>query len=379
MATIELINVFKALGNRGRPYRLASTSVKDTGPAMTDSNRECPFSIMDLNLFVPDGKTMVLLGPSGCGKTTILRLIAGLTKPDSGEIRYNGINVEKISPQKRRIGMVFQNYALYPHFTSKKNILSYFLFQKKTPEFDELAKAKFQKTSELMGVDIEYLLDKKPSHLSAGEKQRVALGRCITRDPAVFLLDEPFSNLDQKLREKYRVRLKKLLNHFAITAVYVTHDQREAIILADLITIMNIGTVEQIGTYNEIYMSPNSIFVAEFLTADPDTPAINLIDGILISEELRSSIVGVRPEDVVISERPQDISVRGYISHIANIPGKGATIFTAEAGERQVFGRIPVTKDLSMGTDIWLTFNKYHVFDKETRLRVLSSDAQFNR
>ena len=184
MATIELINVFKELGNRGRSYPLASKSVKGTGPAMTDSHRECPFSIMNLNLFVPDGKTMVLLDPSGCGKTTILRLIAGLTKPDSGEIRYNGTNVEKISPRERRIGMVFQNYALYPHFTSKKNILSYFLFQKKTPEFDELAKAKFQKTSELMGVDIAYLLDKKPSHLSAGEKQRVALGRCITRNPA---------------------------------------------------------------------------------------------------------------------------------------------------------------------------------------------------
>ena len=135
---------------------------------------------------------------------------------------------------------------------------------------------------------------------------------------------------------------------------------------------MNIGTVEQVGTYNDIYMSPNSSFAADFLNADPDTPAINLIDGMLISEELRDSIVGVRPEDVVISERPQGISVRGCISHIANIPGKGATIFTAEVGKQQISGRIPVTEDLSEGTDVWLGFNRYHVFDKKTRLRVLS-------
>ena len=380
MSTIELVSVSKTLGDHDKSHRLtgmvqsrpASMSVKDAG---TDRHRESSFSIVDLNLFVPDGKTMVLLGPSGCGKTTILRFIAGLTKPDSGEIRYNGTDMEKISPQERRIGMVFQNYALYPHFTSKQNILSHFLFRKKTPELDALAKEKFRKTSELMGVDIAYLLDKKPSHLSAGEKQRVALGRCITRDPSVFLLDEPFSNLDQKLRERYRVRLKKLLTHFGITAVYVTHDQQEAFILADLIAVMNIGTIEQIGTYNDIYMNPNSIFVADFLKSDPDTPAINLIDGTLISEELRDLIVGVRPEDVMISEKPQGFSLRGCISHISNIPGKGSTIFTADVGEQQVFGRIPVTEDLSVGTDVLLGFNRYMVFDKETHLRVLSSDG----
>lgn len=124
---------------------------------------------------------------------------------------------------------------------------------------------KKRKTSELLGVDIAYLLDKKPTHLSGGEKQRVALGRCITRDPALFLLDEPFSNLDQKLREKYRVNLKTLLSHFNITTVYVTHDQQEALMLADLIAIMNIGRIEQVGTCQDIYNNPKSIFVAEFL------------------------------------------------------------------------------------------------------------------
>lgn len=253
---------------------------------VTENYREGPFSVQNLNLFVPDGKTMVLLGPSWCGKTTLLRLIAGLIKPDSGEIKFDGGDMESIPPGERGIGMVFQNYALYPHFTSKGNILSYFLFRRKTPELNGLAKERFRRTSELMGVDIAYLLNKKPTHLSAGEKQTVALGRCITRDPTVFLLDEPFSNLDQQLKEKYRVNLKSLLSHFGITTIYVTHDQQEAFILADLIAIMDVGTVEQVGTYEEIYTSPKTIFVAGFLNLDTDTPAINLIDGRYISEAL---------------------------------------------------------------------------------------------
>ena len=137
--------------------------------------------------------------------------------------------------------MVFQNYALYPHFSSRRNVLAYFFFRKKTPELDAMAKAKYQKTSELMGVELEYLLDRRPTTLSGGEKQRVALGRCITRDAELFLVDEPFANLDQALREKYRVNLKVLLRQFSITTVYVTHDHNEALILADLLAIMDRG------------------------------------------------------------------------------------------------------------------------------------------
>src|SRR5262249_3790838 len=139
------------------------------------------------------------LGPSGCGKTTLLRIIAGLIAPDSGEVRYDDVDVTEVPPSQRRIGMVFQNYALYPHWSSKTNVLAYFRFRKKTPELDAMARAKYQRTSELLGVELAHLLDRKPPTLSGGEKQRVALGRCITRDPALFLLDEPFSNLDQAL------------------------------------------------------------------------------------------------------------------------------------------------------------------------------------
>ena len=221
---------------------------------------------------------MVVLGPSGCGKTTLLKIIAGLIPPDSGEVRYDDVDVSDVSPGDRRIGMVFQSYALYPHFTSRTNVLSYFLFRKKTPELDALARAKYQRTSELMGVELAYLLDRKPTTLSGGEKQRVALGRCITRDAALFLVDEPFANLDQALREKYRVNLKILLRQFNITTVYVTHDHHEALILAHQLAVMDRGRIEQVGTPEEIYETPKNVFVAGFLNLHTGTPPISLID-----------------------------------------------------------------------------------------------------
>src|SRR5215510_579947 len=202
VARIDLCNICKTLS--------------EPIPSMTWSRgHRTTIAIQDLTLRVPDGQTMVVLGPSGCGKTTLLKLVAGLLRPDSGDVRYDNVDVKDLAPGERRIGMVFQNYALYPHFASRTNVLSYFLFRKKTPELDALAQAKYQRTSELMGVELEYLLDRKPTGLSGGEKQRVALGRCITRDAALFLVDEPFANLDQALREKYRVNLKMLLQQFS--------------------------------------------------------------------------------------------------------------------------------------------------------------------
>jgi ABC-type sugar transport system ATPase subunit len=202
-------------------------------------------AIHEVTLRVPDGQTMVVLGPSGCGKTTLLKLIAGLLLPDSGDVLYNDVDVKDIGPGERRIGMVFQNYALYPHLASRTNVQSYFLFRKKTAALDALARAKFERTSALMGVELAYLLDRKPTTLSGGEKQRVALGRCITRDASVFLVDEPFANLDQALREKYRVNLKRLLKHFKITTVYVTHDHHEALLLADMLAVMDRGRLSK--------------------------------------------------------------------------------------------------------------------------------------
>ena len=239
MARIDLIRLSATLRNR-----------EPTGLGLVPSLRSGPgFEIRDLNLTVFDGETLVVLGPSGCGKTTLLRLIAGLIQPESGAVHYDGVDMAQVPPGGRRIGMVFQSYALYPHMTSRTNVLSYFLFRKKTPEMNELAREKYRRTSELMGVELSALLDRRPGTLSGGEKQRVALGRCITRDPAVFLLDEPFSSLDQALRERYRVNLKVLLRQFGITTVYVTHDHVEALILADRLAIMGRGRIEQIGAW----------------------------------------------------------------------------------------------------------------------------------
>src|SRR5262245_45809723 len=281
MARIELINVCKTLGDRGgAPGYEVMLDAAHPGPRSAPARgRDTAFSIQDLSLTVPDGKTMVVLGPSGCGKTTLLKLIAGLITPDAGRVRYDGVDVKDVVPGARRIGMVFQNYALYPHFSSRTNVLSYFLFRKKTPEMTALAKAKYQRTSELMGVELEYLLDRKPTTLSGGEKQRVALGRCITRDAELFLVDEPFANLDQALREKYRVNLKTLLQQFSITTVYVTHDHHEALILADLLAVMDHGTIVQVGTPEQIYDEPKNAFVAGFLNRHVGTPPLSVLDG----------------------------------------------------------------------------------------------------
>jgi len=252
VARIDLVDVCKTLRDRPGPPG-----------AIT---RGSTFSIQNLTLRVPDGKVMVVLGPSGCGKTTLLKIIAGLIPPDSGDVRYDDVDVRDVRPGDRRVGMVFQNYALYPHVTARTNVLAYFLFRKKTPELSAMARAQYQRTSELMGVELAYLLDRKPPTLSGGEKQRVALGRCITREAALFLVDEPFANLDQALREKYRVNLKILLRQFNITTVYVTHDHHEALILADLVAVMSRGRIEQVGTPQEIYDQPKNVFVAGFLS-----------------------------------------------------------------------------------------------------------------
>src|SRR6266404_7510808 len=316
MARIELINVCATL--RGGERATAGSS----------GGRSSTFSIRDLDLSVFDGETLVILGPSGCGKTTLLKIIAGLIAPDSGDVHYDGMSMNAVPPGSRRVGMVFQNYALYPHLTSRTNVLSYFLFRKKTPELSALAREKYRRTSELMGVELESLMDRRPTTLSGGEKQRVALGRCITREPAVFLLDEPFSNLDQALREKYRVNLKVLLKQFAITTVYVTHDHYEAMILADLLAIMHAGRIEQVGTYEEIYDRPCNAFVAGSLNRHIGTPPISFIDArdVVQCRGLGTARIGVRPEDVEISRDAREDGIAGTVAGKLSLPMLNATV-----------------------------------------------------
>jgi ABC-type sugar transport system ATPase subunit len=377
MARIDLIEVCKTLTERDRAGSAAP--MPDVSSAPAGRGHGSAFSIQNLTLRIPRGKTLVILGPSGCGKTTLLRIIAGLIPPDSGDVRYDDVDVKDVPPGERRIGMVFQNYALYPHLTSRTNVLSYFLFRKKTPELDAMAKAKYQRTSELMGVELAYLLDRKPTTLSGGEKQRVALGRCITRDPALFLLDEPFSNLDQALREKYRVNLKILLRQFDITTVYVTHDHYEALILADLLAIMDRGRIEQVGTYQEVYDRPKNAFVAGFLNRHIGTPPINLIDARYVAEgqRLGNVQVGVRPEDLEVSREESEHSIRGIIRDKLRLPMINATTLSIRVGEHEVHAQTSGDENLVAGEQVWLTFKRYHVFEKESGMRLRSSPETF--
>jgi multiple sugar transport system ATP-binding protein len=356
VARIDLIDVSKTLTDRDG----------------TVSRRGASFSIRNLTLRVPDGLTMVILGPSGCGKTTLLKLIAGLITPDSGEVRYDDVGVTAVRPGDRRIGMVFQNYALYPHLRSRTNVLSYFLFRKKTAELSALAQEKYQRTSELMGVELTALLGRKPGTLSGGEKQRVAVGRCITRDAALFLVDEPFANLDQALREKYRVNLRILLKQYAITTVYVTHDHHEALILGDLLAIMNRGQIEQVGTCEEIYHAPRNEFVAGFLNVHTGCPPISFVDAadLPAGRSLGDVRMGVRPEDVEVSAAERDDAVRGTVASMLRLPIEKGTLLTIRIGKQEVHARIAGDEHLATGDPAWLTFKRYHVFDKKSGVRM---------
>ena len=366
-------------GGRTRADRgliVARIDLRDVSKTLREAVRgeTSTFAIHDLTLRIPDGQTMVVLGPSGCGKTTLLKLIAGLLRPDAGAVRYNDVDVKDLEPGERRIGMVFQNYALYPHMTSRSNVLSYFRFRKKTPALDAEAQARFQRTSELMGVELAYLLDRRPTTLSGGEKQRVALGRCITRNASVFLVDEPFANLDQALREKYRVNLKRLLKQFNITTVYVTHDHHEALLLADVLAVMNQGRIEQVGTPQEIYEAPKNAFVAGFLNINVGAPPISLIDGGTLpqGEALAQTWLGVRPEDVEVWTKANAAALPGTVSERVSLPPRDTVLISVRVGEQEVNAQTTGNDGLRVGDPVWLTFRRYHVFDKATGQRLRS-------
>jgi ABC-type sugar transport system ATPase subunit len=223
-------------------------------------------ALQDVNLTIPDGQTFAVVGPSGCGKSTLLRVVAGIETSYSGQVLYDGVDMKDILPGERYIGMVFQNYALYPNFNNEGNLSFFFKMHEIS---DEETRKRIEYTSEMMGIGFKELLPRQPGKLSGGEKQRVAIARAIVRAPKLFLLDEPLSNLDAKLRVKTRTEIKRLLHRFGITSLYVTHDQVEAVALADQIVVMHAGRIEQVGTYQELTENPASIFVAGFLGLPP--------------------------------------------------------------------------------------------------------------
>lgn len=247
--------------------------------------------LRDISLSIEDGEFIVFVGPSGCGKSTLLRLIAGLDEITSGECLIGGRRANDLSPKKRNIAMVFQSYALYPQMTVAENMGFSLLFERRPKsEIDEKVRAAAE------SLKLETLLDRKPRQLSGGQRQRVAIGRAIVRNPHVFLLDEPLSNLDAALRAETRVEIRELHQRIDTTMIYVTHDQVEAMTMADRIAVLNGGVIEQVGTPMELYNNSATKFVAGFI----GSPKMNFVQG-KFAESLGAETIGIRPEHFALS------------------------------------------------------------------------------
>jgi len=261
-------------------------------------------AVKDMDLNVGDGEFMVLVGPSGCGKTTALRMVAGLEDITSGILRIGGKEVNDETPKERDIAMVFQNYALYPHMSVRDNI-GFALKLRKLPKAE--LKAKVDEAAEILGLTD--WLDRKPGQLSGGQRQRVAMGRAIVRQPSVFLMDEPLSNLDAKLRVQMRAEVARIQRHLAVSTIYVTHDQVEAMTMGDRVTVMREGVLQQVDTPQHLYDNPDNIFVAAFI----GSPAMNLYDAV-VGENVRSIKLGSQEIDLpeaVVLKRPALLGYAG--------------------------------------------------------------------
>jgi len=303
-------------------------------------------AVKGVTLDVPDGHFCVLVGPSGCGKSTLLRMIAGLETVTTGTVTIGGQIVNEVEPSERDIAMVFQNYALYPHMNVYNN-LAYGLRNRRTPK-DEIDK-RVREAARIL--EIEQLLQRRPRELSGGQRQRVAMGRAIVRKPKAFLFDEPLSNLDAKLRVSMRVEIKKLQRSLATTSIYVTHDQLEAMTLADMLVVMNAGHVEQIGQPLEIYEKPASAFVASFIGAPPmnlmkvdAARAQALIEGMAIGIPAEGAILGVRPEDLSLStdgSRPNGGFKLDLTVHAVERVGPETFVYGAVDGAADIIVRLP--------------------------------------
>jgi multiple sugar transport system ATP-binding protein len=247
-------------------------------------------AVKDFNLDVSDGEFMILVGPSGCGKSTALRMVAGLEDITDGELKIGGQVMNDKAPKDRDIAMVFQNYALYPHMTVREN-MGFALKLAKTPE-EEINK----KVSEAAKIlDLEQHLDRKPANLSGGQRQRVAMGRAIVRNPSAFLMDEPLSNLDAKLRVQMRTEIARIQQRFETTTIYVTHDQTEALTLGDRIAVMRAGILQQVGPPNELYGAPKNLFVAGFI----GSPSMNFLPGEIDGDNIKTPIGDMKIPDSV--------------------------------------------------------------------------------
>jgi multiple sugar transport system ATP-binding protein len=326
-------------------------------------NYDGTVAVRDLNLGVGDGEFLVLVGPSGCGKTTALRMIAGLEQITEGRLLIGDRVVNNLAPVARDIAMVFQSYALYPHMSVYDN-LAFGLRNKKTPrkDIDERVKRAAQI------LDLGPLLKRKPKQLSGGQRQRVALGRAIVREPAAFLMDEPLSNLDAKLRVQTRAEILKLQDRLGITTVYVTHDQVEAMTMGDRIAVMNLGVLQQVGTPEELYEDPANTFVAGFI----GSPAMNLVPHTLIDGAgAGGQIVGFRPEHIDVGRGRGDSATFSARVEVVEYLGD-EQIGHLLVRDTPVVAKLPVEERLASGEtlEFFVPRDKLRLFDEETQQRV---------
>ncbi|MBW2458490.1 MAG: sn-glycerol-3-phosphate ABC transporter ATP-binding protein UgpC [Deltaproteobacteria bacterium] len=339
--------------------------------------------LKDVDLSVPDGAFAVLVGPSGCGKSTLLRLLAGLERPTTGSIRFGDRDVTKLEPRERDVAMVFQSYALYPHLNVRDNLAFGLKLRKEAPA--EITK-RVTEVSEMLGLSA--LLDRMPRALSGGQRQRVAMGRAVVRRPSLFLFDEPLSNLDAALRAQVRVDIRKLHAKLETTSVYVTHDQVEAMTLADVMFILNDGVVEQSGKPLEIYDAPATRFVASFL----GSPAMNFLDGevsrdgqrvaVVVGkgservqlpiepgrftelEEGRAVCLGVRPHDLVTGSADDDGTAPVTVTFTEALGGE--TYAHGELAGFPVVARLDATTPVVPGDQVHLAPKRLQLFDADS-------------
>ena len=331
---------------------------------------------------IEDGEFVILVGPSGCGKSTLLRMIAGLENISSGEIAIGGRVVNDVAPKARDIAMVFQNYALYPHMTVRDN-MAFSLVMAKAPK--AILEQRVARAAEILGLG--QLLARYPRQLSGGQRQRVAMGRAIVRDPQVFLFDEPLSNLDAKLRVQMRAEIKELHQRLGTTIVYVTHDQIEAMTMADKIVVMNAGNIEQIGAPLELYDRPANVFVAGFI----GSPSMNFLRGRVasgqfhagnnialklpdsaIASEGQPAVYGIRPEHMVLAGE-------GGIPAIVHVvePTGSETQVVAQLGDASILCAFRERVSAKPGETIWIAPEPglAHLFDAETGRRQVAGHA----
>jgi multiple sugar transport system ATP-binding protein len=365
-------------------------------------------AVKDMNLDIKDGEFMILVGPSGCGKSTALRMIAGLEDITEGALKIGDQQVNDVAPRDRDIAMVFQNYALYPHMTVRENMA--FPLKLAGAPADEI-KQKVEHAAETL--DLTQHLDRKPANLSGGQRQRVAMGRAIVRDPKAFLMDEPLSNLDAKLRVQMRTEVAKLQSDLGTTTVYVTHDQTEAMTLGDRVAVMRAGVLQQVGSPPELYDHPKNLFVAGFI----GSPAMNFLpatiaggkvklpigempmpDGVQVADGTEL-IAGLRPESFEDASLVGDARDRGitFTARIDLVESMGSEQYiyfdieggiesaelaelaqdagideTPTAGEHTVIARVEAASQIKRGTEaeLWVDATKLHLFDTKTGERL---------